>query len=207
MNITTRKIAGLVGVAITMAGMGLTSAAVGAPDDGFTGSRTPRTLPVRGELIPIYGTPNYVVHGDLVGTWLYDTQPEPLHKAPTLYAQAGTEIFNGCVDVDRNGRCGRADYRGQMHTVFLYWASFDTQGNLLKGHCVHPITGGRGAFVGSRGQLHRIDTLVSSGVKTTYSGEILLNAVPSEGPTSPRSTAPESSRATVGPNEPALIGC
>jgi hypothetical protein len=162
---------------------------------------------VRGGLIPIYGTPNYVVRGDLIGTWLYIAQPEPLHEAPTLYAQAGTEIFNGCVDLDRNGRCGRADYRGQIHTVFLYWASFDSQGDLLKGQCVHPITGGTGAFVGSRGLLHMTDTLVSSGVKTTYSGEILLNAVPSEGPTSPLSTAPQSGRAIMGPNEPALIGC
>ena len=207
MNVTTRKVMGLAGVVITMACMGLTSPAFGAPDDGFTQSRTSRTVHVRGELIPIYGTPNYVVRGDLVGTWLYNGQPEPLHEAPTLYAEAGTEIFNGCIDLDRSGRCGRGDYRGQMHTVFLYWASLNSQGDLLKGQCVHPITGGRGAFVGSRGQLHRIDTLVSSGVKTTYTGEILLNAVPSEGPTSPRSTAPESSRATVGPNEPALIGC
>jgi hypothetical protein len=207
MNVTTRKILGLAGVATTVACMGLTSPAVGAPDDGLTRSRTSRTVHVRGELIPIYGTPNYVVRGDLVGTWLYNAQPEPLHEAHTLYAHAGTEIFNGCIDVDRNGRCGRADYRGQMHTAFLYWASLHSQGHLLKGHGVHPITGGEGAFAGSRGLLHMIDTLVSSGVKTTYSGEILLNAVPSEGPASPHSAAPESSRATVGPNEPALRGC
>jgi hypothetical protein len=94
-----------------------------------------------------------------------------------------------------------------MQTVFLSWASFDSRGDLLKGQCVHPITGGKSAFVGSRALLHMIDTLVSSGVKTTYSGEILLNAVPSEGPTSPPSTAPESSRETVDTNEPALRGC
>ena len=207
MNVTARKILGLAGVVITMACLGLTSPAFGAPDDGFTRSRASRTVHVRGELIPTYGTPNYVVRGDLVGTWLYNAQPEPLHEARALYAQAGTEIFNGCVDVDRNGRCGRGDYRGQMHTAFLYWASLHSQGHLLKGHGVHPITGGERAFAGSRGLLHMIDTLVSSGVKTTYSGEILLNAVPSEEPASPHSTAPESSRATVGPNEPALRGC
>ena len=117
MNVTTRKVMGLAGVVITMACMGLTSPAFGAPDDGFTQSRTPRTVHIRGELIPIYGTPNYVVRGDLVGTWLSNTQPKPLHEAPTLYAEAGTEIFNGCIDLDRSGRCGRGDYRGQMQKL------------------------------------------------------------------------------------------
>jgi hypothetical protein len=108
MNVTTRKILGLAGVATTVACMGLTTPAVGAPDDGLTRSRTSRTVHVRGELIPIYGTANYVVRGDLVGTWLYNSQPKPLHEASTLYAEAGTEIFNGCVAATGTAAAGMA---------------------------------------------------------------------------------------------------
>lgn len=54
-------------------------------------------------------------------------------------------------------------------------------GNLIKGQCVHPITGGSGACRGARGLLNMVDTPVGEEVKTTYEGDIVLNAVPSEG--------------------------
>jgi hypothetical protein len=108
MNVTTRKIAGLAGVAITMACVGLTSPAVGAPDDGFHPIEDSAHRARSRRAHPDLRHPNYVVRGDLVGTWLYNSQPKPLHEASTLYAEAGTEIFNGCVAATGTAAAGMA---------------------------------------------------------------------------------------------------
>jgi len=36
------------------------------------------------------------------------------------------------------------DHRGELRLAFLYWASYDLDGKLIKGQCVHPVTGGNG---------------------------------------------------------------
>jgi hypothetical protein len=119
-------------------------AAIAAPGDGAA-----QTVHVRGRQIPVdVASGTYRMRGDLVGRWLYVPQGPPRHDSDTLYAEAGTEVFNGCIDRNRNGKCGPRDYRGEMHVAFIYWASFDLDGNLIKGRCVHPTTGGRGAFTG-----------------------------------------------------------
>ena len=99
-----------------------------------------------------------------------------------MYVEAGTEVFKGCIDRNHNGRCGASDVSGELRLAFLYWAYYDLDGNLIKGQCTHPITGGTEAFVGARGLLDMVDRPVGDEVKTTYRGEIILNAVPSEGP-------------------------
>jgi hypothetical protein len=172
----------LAGLALTAAGAAMTPTAVASPADFAGANGRPKTVHVRGQQVPVdVANGKYVMRGDLVGDWLYVPRTPPLHSSDTLYVEAGTEVFKGCIDRDHNGKCGRRDYRGELHLAFIYWASFDLAGNLIKGQCVHPITGGTGAFVGARGVLNMVDSPVGGEVKTTYRGEIVLNAVPSEG--------------------------
>jgi hypothetical protein len=209
MKKTARRLAVLAGVAVTLAGSALAPSVIATADDGRDRPSRPRTVHVTGEQIPIPGTPNYTMTGDLVGTWLYNARTPSLHDVPTLYAEAGTEIFIGCLDRNRDGDCDdRRDGRGEMRSVFIYWASFKADGNgnrttLIKGQCVHPIAGGRDTFRGSRGVLNMVDRLVDGVVKTTYSGDIVLNAVPSEPPAPPAPTVAASSaqKAAVGAAE------
>jgi hypothetical protein len=177
MKKTARRLAVLAGVAVTIAGSAVAPTVVAA-DDGRERQSRPHTVHVRGQQFPIPGTVDYTMVGDLVGTWEYNAQDDPLHAATTLYAEAGTEIFRGCLDRNHDGKCGPRDRSGQMRTVFLYWASFKADGTtLIRGDCVHPITGGTGAFRGSRGVIHMVDRLVDGVVKTTYRGDIVFNAV------------------------------
>src|SRR5829696_10312255 len=55
-------------------------------------------------------------------------------------------------------------------------------GWLIKGPCLHPITGGSGNFAGARGVLIMRDGPVGPGevVNSMYKGEIVLNAIPNE---------------------------
>ena len=85
-----------------------------------------------------------------------------------------------------------------MNLTFLYWASFESDGTtLIKGQCVHPITGGTGAFEGARGLLNMYDRLVGGEVRTTYRGDIVLNAVPDEDGVPPVVTAAETAAKTM----------
>jgi hypothetical protein len=183
MKRSVRSLAVLAGLSLGVAGAALAPAAAVGPADGPEPGGKPRTVQVQGEQILIdAANGEYVMRGDLVGDWLYVPRTPPLHTSDTLYVEAGTEVFRGCIDRDRNGRCGSRDYRGEMRLAFLYWASFDANGDLIRGQCVHPITGGRGAFIGARGVLNMVDRPIGDQVRTTYRGEVVLNAVPSEGP-------------------------
>lgn len=183
MRSRVRRTALLAGLAFAAAGMTLTpTAQAGPPDPGVTSAK-PRSVDVRGRQIPVdVSAGKYRMEGDLVGDWLYVPQAPPLHDSDTLFVEAGIEVFNGCIDRNHDGQCGARDVRGELRTAFLYWSSFDLDGNLIRGQCVHPVTGGRGAFVGARGRLDMVDRPVGNGVRTTYRGTIILNAVPSEGP-------------------------
>lgn len=202
MKTTARRPAILAGLALTIACAGIApatvaqsadppasvtqptapSASVASWADGAAPSSRHRPVQVAGRQIPVdIGNGLYEMRGSLVGDWHYIPK-EVLHNAPRFYAEAGVEVFNGCIDHrPRDGKCTGRDYRGELHLAFLYWASFDRRGNLIRGQCVHPITGGRGAFAGARGRLRMVDRPVGDRVKTTYRGRIVLNAVPTEG--------------------------
>lgn len=183
MKKTARRVAVLAGLALTAAGVVVTPAAVASPTDVTAVRGQQRTVHVRGQQVPVdAANGEYVMRGDLVGEWLYIPRTPPLHSSDTLYVEAGTEVFKGCIDRNHDGRCGAADHRGELYLAFLYWAHYDLDGNLIRGQCTHPITGGRGAFVGARGLIDMVDRPVGNEVRTTYRGEIILDAVPSEGP-------------------------
>jgi hypothetical protein len=126
-------------------------------------------------------TGKYEMHGDLVGKWTM-VPTETLHKSPTLYVESGLEKFIGCIDTNLNRKCGRREPSGEMRLAYLYWVSFDAKGKLIKGQCVHPVTGGNKSFKGARGVLNMYDRPDGNGVRTTYKGKIRLNAVRSDPP-------------------------
>jgi hypothetical protein len=208
MKTTARKTAVFAGLALTIGCAGIASAAVANPADVAARSGESQTVRVSGRQIPVdVDNGLYKMRGALVGDWHY-IPTEVLHNdpdRPTLYVEAGVEVFNGCIDRrPRDGKCTGRDYRGELHLAFLYWASYDLNGNLIKGQCVHPITGGKGAFAGARGLLNMVDRPVGDMVKTTYRGEILLNAVPTEGdadtPSASSSAGATVASATSGPS-------
>jgi hypothetical protein len=192
MKTSARRIAVLAAIALTTTGVGAVPATVAQTagtrastiqtESGSVRSEGRRTVRVAGRQIPVdLDNGLYEMRGSLVGDWQYIPR-EVLHDQPTLYAEAGVEVFTGCIDRrPRDGRCTRRDRRGELHLAFLYWASFDANGDLIRGQCVHPVTGGRGAFAGARGRLDMVDTPVGDEVRTTYRGRITLNAVPAEG--------------------------
>ncbi|SEQ96446.1 hypothetical protein [Microlunatus flavus] len=186
MKMALRTTALVSAAAATATCLALAPVAAANPGGDADRPKAPRTVHVRGEQVPVDAANGvYTMEGDLVGEWLYVPRTPPLHTSDTLYVEAGTEVFRGCIDRDHDERCGRRDRRGEMHLAFLYWASFDLEGNLVRGQCVHPVTGGNGAFRGARGLLTMVDTPVGDEVRTTYRGEVVLDAVPSEAATPP----------------------
>ena len=131
--------------------------------------------------IPISGTQTVVdenagtfkMHGTLVGDWAV-TSFNVLANAPTLHAK-GTERFSGCLDRGRDGSCN-GDPSGTLRFTIDYSALFDPPGtqNLVWGACLHPVTGGTGAFAGARGVIVMADTPTADGVKTSYIGNLTL---------------------------------
>jgi len=208
MKTTARRSAVLGGLALTMAWAGIAPAAVANPTNGPTRSDKPHTVRVAGQQIPVDVAKGlWEMRGALVGEW-HAVPTTVLHSdpnRPTLYSDAGVEVFTGCIDRrPRDGKCTARDHRGELHATFLTWASFKSDGTtLIKGQCVHPITGGKGAFAGARGLINMVDRPVDDQIKTTYSGYIVLNAVPTEGdaPTPAavtKTTAAQSTLATSG---------
>ena len=190
------RTAAFTGLALTMICTGSAPASA-HPHDGRPGKGKARTVQVSGQQIPVdVDKGQYEMRGGLVGTWRYMPRAV-LHDGNTFYSEAGVEVFNGCIDRRRNGKCDGRDPRGELHFTFLYWASFDLEGNLIKGQCVHPISGGKGAFAGARGRLDMVDRPVGEEVRTTYRGQIVLNAVPTEGDAS--TPPPTEAAATTGP--------
>lgn len=207
MNKTARRTAVAAGLVLAATGSTVSPSAVAGPSVAEAVGGRAEAAHVRGQQIPVdVAAGKYVMQGDLVGDWLYIPRTPPLHSSDTLYVEAGTEVFTGCIDRNRNGRCGPHDTRGELRLAFIYWASYDLDGNLIKGQCVHPVTGGRGAFVGARGRLDMVDRPVGDQVKTTYRGTIILDAVPTEGPAP---AAPNAASSTTGQRTTAPLrrGC
>jgi hypothetical protein len=126
----------------------------------------------------------YKMQGGLIGDWAITSFTE-IAKVPIFRAK-GTELFVGCLDVRRDGSC-KGDPAGKLRFSFRYWAQFDAQGGLVWGSCVHPITGGTGAFAGATGVLAMVDTPTAQGVSTSYIGNVTLNG--SKGRTHARARA------------------
>lgn len=135
----------------------------------------PRAVHVSGQFIPIDDQGTYKVTGTLKGTW-YTLTADTYHQSKAMIIQEGIERFEGCIDVNRDGRCDR---KGAFGTEYIYWATFDPgTARLIKGECIHPITAGIKGFSGARGFLNVTDKPVGAdGVVSTYVGELELNAV------------------------------
>lgn len=177
---------GAVGVAIACAGPALSaSAGPTRADLGGGGSDRSTTFRVQGTQVLVdAATATYRMEGGLIGIWrMYPTEPA-LHDVSSLYVEAGLERFSGCIDRNHNGSCDRRDPSGLLASAYLYWATFDRDERLVRGQCVHPVTGGREDFRGARGVITMVDRPVGDEVVTTYRGEVVLHAVASD----PRAT-------------------
>lgn len=159
------------------------SGAVG-PGDASTadspGREAPRSVHVTGRLIPIDDVGTYRITGDLKGRW-YTLTADDYYQSKALVIQKGLEHFDGCFDLNGNGRCDKGR-RGQFSMDYIYWATFHPQtGRLVEGECIHPITAGKGVFSGMRGLINGHDKPVGkTEVEFTYEGDLVLNAVPEE---------------------------
>ena len=140
----------------------------------------PRSVQVRGHFIPIDDVGTYRITGDLIGTW-YTLTADTYYQSDAMIIQKGLERFEGCFDLNRNHHCDR-NRHGKFGADYIYWATFNpNSGRLIKGECIHPLTGGEGVFAGLRGLVNVNDKPVGKkGVVSTYEGELVLNAVPGE---------------------------
>jgi hypothetical protein len=136
---------------------------------------------VRGTQVPV--NPNkgqYAMRGALVGRWTV-IPAKTLHDTPQLYVEAGREQFVGCVDRNRDASCQVREPHGTLLASYIYWASFDGSGKLIRGRCVHPVTGGTLSFGGAQGVINMVDTPVGTGVRTTYAGRVVLRTAAQSG--------------------------
>ena len=135
---------------------------------------------MRGHFIPVDDKGTYRITGDLKGYW-YTLTADRYYKSDAMIIEKGLERFEGCLDLNRNGHCDR-NRKGKFRADYIYWATFNPRTErLIKGECIHPITGGEGVFAGLRGLVNVNDKPVGkNGVVSTYEGELVLNAVPGE---------------------------
>jgi hypothetical protein len=120
----------------------------------------------------------YAMKGSLIGSWKISAFKVNYSGPDGEFVGSGKELFKGCLDADGDGTCAAGDPRGTLRFSFIYWATFDPKTDaLVRGDCVHPVTGGTGGFAKAKGVIHMIDTPAGSGVKTTYTGSLLLSGV------------------------------
>lgn len=156
-------------------------------------------------------------HTGLVGNWQTTTIVKFKFVDPLLTV-SGTERFDGCLDTNGDNAC-RDEPTGQLTFDFSAWSRWDTTvvpAREIAGACVHPVTGGSGAFTGARGLLTMRDFLAGGVLRTTYRG-ILTSSAPGDAATSRQLSADNSPMAaeaapavaaTVGAAPPmAVKGC
>lgn len=145
-----------------------------------SGNQATRSVHVTGEFIPVDDVGTYRLTGSLKGTW-YTLTADTYYQSKAMIIQKGLERFEGCLDLNHNGRCDR-NRKGQFSMDYMYWATFNPKTErLVKGECIHPITAGKGVFSGTRGFINVNDKPVGkNGVVSTYEGELVLNAVRTE---------------------------
>ena len=186
-------------VATALAPVSMASRPSDAPAADPSGSNAPRTVHVRGHFIPIDDAGTYRITGDLMGTW-YTLTADTYYQSDAMIIQKGVERFEGCFDLNRNRRCDR-NRKGQLGADYIYWATFNPHsGRLIKGECIHPITGGEGVFAGSRGLVNVHDKPMGrNGVVSTYEGDLVLDAVPREPAKVSNTPSALSAKASVAP--------
>ena len=117
-------------------------------------------------------------HAGLVGEWT--TEPLNQLPLPPWYFETGRERFDGCLDLNGDNSC-TDEPTGRLFFDYAAWVRFDPTVVVppfreLSGGCVHPITGGTGAFDGATGLLTMRDRLVDNKIRTTYRGTVTLAA-------------------------------
>jgi hypothetical protein len=131
------------------------------------------TIKVAGTQVPVdESTGSYEMNGSLVGKWNITAFKEH-YKTPSNYVGSGKERFVGCIDTDGSAACDAGEPTGTMSFTFIYWATFDpaTKG-LIRGACIHPVTGGTGDFSGLKGIIQMKDVPVGKDVRTTFTGTL-----------------------------------
>jgi hypothetical protein len=115
--------------------------------------------------------------GSLVGDW--NVTAFNITATSPLVEANGTEVFNGCLDVRRNG-CDRRDPKGTLNFTFTYQALFASPdpSSLVWGSCRHPIISGTGDFAAAKGVIAMVDTPTPQGPRTDYIGNL---TVPGQG--------------------------
>lgn len=167
----------------TSIGMPQMSAADG-PDEADTRVKAPVSVKVSGDQIAVdLSKGQWRMTGGLIGSWTITASTDYYASSTRLY-QKGVEAFDGCLNLNHNRKCDGWEPNGTWKTEYMYWASFRSNGTLVDGDCVHPLTGGSAAFTGVRGVIFMDDDPVgnTTDVTTTYFGEVILNAVPGEQP-------------------------
>jgi hypothetical protein len=148
----------------------------------------PLIVQVRGRQFPVDAEQGrYTMLGDLIGRWTVRSARGlagySIPEAPWTLVQTGQERFIGCLDRNHSQRCDPGEPSGALGFDYVLWMQYDPDsGWLIKGQCLHPISGGSGDFAGARGVLIMRDGPVGRGeeVNSTYKGEIVLNAIPNE---------------------------
>jgi hypothetical protein len=117
----------------------------------------------------------YEMHGSLVGKWNTTAFKTNYQGTDGEFVGSGKEVFSGCHDADASGTCDAGEPTGTLRFSFIYWATFNPKTQaLVRGECVHPVTGGTGGFKNVKGIVHMVDRPAGKEVKTTYSGSLLF---------------------------------
>ena len=141
----------------------------------LAGSMAAATVPLRGTQTTIDEKKGqYEVQGSLLGKWQMTAFTER-YATKSRYVGTGKERFSGCLDTNRSKTCDTGEPAGSLRFVFTYWASFNPATKaFVRGACVHPITGGTGAFAKATGIVHMTDVPAGKTIRTTYTGELSL---------------------------------
>ena len=158
------------------------------PEPGTDRPLGPTTVQVRGRQFPVDAEQGrYSMRGDLIGRWTVRSAPGSagysIPETPWTRVQTGQERFVGCLDRNYSQRCDPGEPSGALGFDYALWKQYDPDlGWLIKGKCLHSITGGSGDFTGARGVLLMYRGPVGPGevVNSMYKGEIALNAIPNE---------------------------
>ena len=147
-------------VALLAAGV-LAAAPAGAATSKVEGVQTPVDL----------ASGHYSMSGGLIGEWFTTSiDSQEVNPAAGTITLTGKERFEGCLDVNRDGRCTKKDPSGTMRFSFIFWADFDPATSLVSnGRCVHPVTGGTGRFEKAAGVIRFRDNPDGSSV---YRGHV-----------------------------------
>ena len=121
---------------------------------------------------PATGT--YDMEGSLIGTW-YTTGFEITGVHPSGTVQAtGTELFDGCLDLDGDEACTAEDPSGTLSFEMKFSGKFVPPLLMIElhGRCQHPIVAGTEDFEEATGVIHFKD--IPPGGIATYQGHISL---------------------------------